>query len=781
MSKTGWYIPSIGKYIFYNKVTGITVEGGLVPNYNYWFKIIHKHGLNPPGALTEFKSDSGHYVYQNPTSKDIFIFNEKAEIIKKFKGIARVRALMYKKSKPKSVTPSAPPKPKSVKVPKNLQNTGLKSANGKNVHKNINGKLYVLKNGKWTQQFKGKKALAVPAPVVKPGPSHIPTNSKFQKLGLLLKAIAKKKATLKSKQTVNNYQEWTKNQNKGLAYIKRANTLRFGYTSVRGMGHEFSSSWKLNLMKPLFRNEWSSFGITYDQAYFASQLTFSYYPLKNFESVGMKNIIDTEWLRRQNKFVRTLTSREIFLMIGFSHNGDTWAHAYLDGRFDLNAFRNSLKNLGNNYFAFFFQARDFYGMASSDVTEDYNKVLARTLAETDPKNIKSIAEMFISELNALILRAPATTTPFTVFRGVKDDTYMSGVKDKQYVLNRFASTTVNGMKALEFGRKPGQICHTLQRILILPGTKCLCLFGMTAHEDELEILLPRGTVYSIRKTEKDAKQYKLSLSSGQPMQGNIDKTNNLVDIIVLGMSKKYTPARVAPAKSKTPNAPTDPNVAKAQRIINGIGVPFKTKVKVLSKLGEGGYGTVFKGLSGGRNAAIKFQKQTENVEVESMAMNHLENKGIAPKRYATRYKISQKNKNFANLVPKGLNKGNKGAVTVQQFINGKGLQLTGAPLNSALKQKIANQINKMHKAGVIHGNLHRNNIIINKNGKPWIIDFGKAIVKNNGGWRSTVAANEYIKGLGKGFVEKYGKKFYYSNNAKTRSHQPNGNFLKRLT
>lgn len=82
--------------------------------------------------------------------------------------------------------------------------------------------------------------------------------------------------------------------------------------------------------------------------------------------------------------------------------------------------------------------------------------------------------------------------------------------------------------------------------------------------------------------------------------------------------------------------------------------------------------------------------------------------------------------------------------------------------------------------------------IVKKNGKYFVskpnetfkklqkpnktIDFGKSLELPNG----TKNANEYVKWFGHGSVVKYGKTFWYSNAAKTRSHQANGNFLKRL-
>ena len=564
--KTGWYIPSVGQYI-YKFSQGIAVKNevgnfktGAVPNSKYWLKLINRYGFNPPFKLTEYKSDSGHYVYVDPKDGHPLIFTDSGNLGRGFKGIVRIRKLIKAQgikglpmtneviTMPKTV---ATPKAKSVpvfKTPAGLKNTGLKSTNGKNVHKNNAGKLYVLKNGKWTQQFKGKKAL-----VIQPGPSHTKVtqvDSKFQRLGLLLKAIAKKKAALRKNNQPNTYKEYKLNHNKGFAFINRQDIFKFLYTSLEGMGEATGmTDWKDNLNTPKFIRKDANFEISYNQIHFASQLLFKYTGAKNFGNVKINQLIDVEWLQKQNKFIRSLTPREIFLAFGYSYAGDTIAHAYLDGRLEMSKFRASVTTLGTNYFPFFFQAREYYKMAMSDPMSDYPRVLARVKAETNIDAIKNIIAMFVSELNALILKSPSTTKPFVVFRGVKDDNYMTGLKDKQYVLNRFCSTSVNGEKAFEFSKPIGKTSgHALQRILILPGSKCLFMFGLTAFNGEFEILLPHGTVYTIRQMQKNVSTLGSTILTKKPDSSPQHKVDNLVDITVLGISKKYALPRATPVQ-----------------------------------------------------------------------------------------------------------------------------------------------------------------------------------------------------------------------------------------
>ena len=618
-------------------------------------------------------------------------------------------------------------------------------------------------------------SVPVPVSVAKPIASHTLKASKFAKIAQLLRVIAqRKKAALNKKPVVNARLAFCANKNKGFGYINRANTMKFTYSGCHGMGGDYHS-WRDNLAKVQFVVRTNSFTINYNQYQFAKQLEYLYYPPpKNFSGVTMNQVIDMEWFQAQNKFARSLGPRDVFLMFGYSHNGDSWAHAYLDGRFSMAQFKAGVTALTTTgkYFAFFFQARDVYKINSGDVLKDYNEVLKRIREEKDENIIKSISQMFIDELNALIERAPATKKAFTVFRGVKDDTYMTGVQDKQYVLNRFCSTSIRGEKAYEFAKPVVGSYHTVQRILLMPGSKCLMMFGFTNYSDEFEILLPRGTAYIIRRVQKDVAHANNRNMCKLNALSTYNKIGKMPDIICLGMTKKYTTIK----KKATVQVPINKtNVQKAQGILNKS--PPAQKYKIVSRLGAGGYGTVFQATSNkGRNVAIKFQANSNNSKAEIHSLQKIRIHNITPKIYlhGTQQPWTQ---NFANLVPKGLTPNKKGSIIVTQLIKGKPLKnyMTGPPLNAALKQKIINKVKKMHNAGIIHGDLHRNNIIINNKGDPWIIDFGKSLNLPAG-----KNANNYVKGLGHGSVNKYGKTFWYSNAAKTRSHQANGNFLKRL-
>jgi predicted Ser/Thr protein kinase len=498
--------------------------------------------------------------------------------------------------------------------------------------------------------------------------------------------------------------------------------------------------------------------------------------MKSFGDVQTRDIIDVDWLARQDAFLKSLTAREVFLMFGYSFNGDTWAHAHLDNRFDLGLFHTTIAPMtfwSSEYFAFFFQARELYKINMGTIEADYNEVIKRCRADKDVKNIRAMAQMFINELNNLILKAPKTTRDFYVFRGMKDDAYLTGMKDKQYMTNRFSSASVDGY-GIAYGRFSGE--DTLQRIKILKGSSCLCMFGTSKFKDEYEILLPRGSTYVIRHKSEDMHHlnpvYPNSVIEG-PDKSLVKK---LVDVTLF--AAPATPVHKKGAVHiKVPIAPANAaNVAKVQRLISA-------RLGVTGKLGQGASGAVYLGTTNnGANYAIKMQKVGRNSNLELKALRKLKNTGVVPRLRGT--EVLNWNKNFKNLMPRLIN-GNKVSVIYQNRVEGVplGSFFTGTGVTANMKQRIANAMTTIHKKGVIHGNLHRDNVIIGKNGKPYLIDFGKSYMRPNGtGFKNSMNANRFLKHRATGSIKKAGKMAYYMNKANLNNwHFSNQNFLNRLT
>ena len=682
-------------------------------------------------------------------------------------------------------------------------NTGKKSSNGKTVykHKYLSNLLSVKNGNTYTAKFKGKatvqknlglvtvpkpkpsatpKPAPAPAPapastppvvisvtlvpVVKPGPDHVKA-----RVDSHIKAVDRVAEKIKElREATNSGNNKTKPVTKyGFAYMNRRNTLTYRYTKVPGLTKAVTvaglPAWRQILTKPKFVYATYQHKQDYTQYLAHKQLLFRYgRNVNSFENVRLSDMMDLKWYAEQDKYIRTLSSREIMTINGYSFNGDQWAHLYLNGTFDYDVFRSKVRNLGNTYFAYFFQARDFYKINTGDMNKDYDETVKRASTDMNNDNIRSIIHMFINDLNEIIRKSPSVTRSFILFRGNKDDKYLSGAVNNTYTTERFCSASVDGNLART--RFSGD--HELQRITVLKGSKCLLMFGVTQVEDEWEVLLPRGSTYQIVKRRKDVvSNQSKNLNTPHPWPHEL---KYLTDVVLLGTVEEAKQVEAVPVEIH----PTT-NAHVMEKYIKN------WPVKITGSLGKGGMGNVYQGINtkSKQNIAIKFQKKSTNSNAEKIGLRKLNGLNIAPK--LIRNKTLNANNYLASVVPgHKVKAGNKMNVMESTLIKGQALKkwYTGAPIPKEIANKVKNTVSKMHARGVIHGDLHRNNIIMGNNGRAYIIDFGRAIVTNSS-FKTPKNANNKLRTLGP-LGRRHNKNIVTGPNG--RFHFFNGQFLNKM-
>jgi len=601
-------------------------------------------------------------------------------------------------------------------------------------------------------------------PIVKPGPDHIKAKvSEFtaavDKVAKRLKKLQEVTGGTSNKNT--NYKNLCSKGN-GMAYMKRSNTLHYKYSKISGSLR--SGGWKSIIKKPEFTYATYDLKLSYAQYLAHQQLLFNYgRNVNSFENVRLSDMMDLNWFAAQDKYIRSLSTREIFTIGGYSYNGDTWSHAYLDGTFNYNTFRSSVSKLEGTYFAFFFQARDFYKINTGDILKDYDETVIRVKDDKNNENIKSIIHMFINDLNEIIRKAPSVTRAFILFRGNKDDKYLTGAVNNTYTTERFCSASVAGSVARLFASG-----HELQRITVMKGSKCLLMFGITQVSGEWEILLPRGSTYQVVKKRQNLKSISQVANMCGGYQGGGESIRNLTDVVLLGTVEDAKAVEAVPVEVHPAT-----NVHVMQRYIEN------WPVTITGVLGKGGMGVVYQGTNTSlmKNVAIKFQKKSINSNTEKAALKKLFGLKITPKFYKNMNIVAN---NYLHAQTPKVKVGNQMSVMESNLIKGSPLKkwYTGAPVPKDIGNAVKNAISKMHSRGVIHGNLHSNNIIIsNSNKRAYIIDFGKALV-TNGSFTTPQNANNKLKTLGKPGLQHYGKNTVITPNG--ASHFFNGPFLKRL-
>lgn len=140
--------------------------------------------------------------------------------------------------------------------------------------------------------------------------------------------------------------------------------------------------------------------------------------------------------------------------------------------------------------------------------------------------------------------------------------------------------------------------------------------------------------------------------------------------------------------------------------------PCFNSYKVISKIGNGAFGDVWLVKKGKRRYALKvqsinmnnvydLQKVYKNLENEMLQSELLGKHGIGPKIYDY-YICSNSNTFHVILVMEYMNYG-----TLEAYLNVHSL-------TDSDRSQILSKIKKMHKLGIIHGDIHEGNIFVKK-------------------------------------------------------------------
>lgn len=193
----------------------------------------------------------------------------------------------------------------------------------------------------------------------------------------------------------------------------------------------------------------------------------------------------------------------------------------------------------------------------------------------------------------------------------------------------------------------------------------------------------------------------------------------------------------------------------------------------------------------GKNVVAKFifadgETDFKRAKQEYMIGNMMSKAGIGPKVYAFYEMAIPTNVNLENLLKKAsgsnsvnLFQGNINAssfnrcivIIMENLYKGKGLLDTYTAWEGLTKQKyipfdhIKKLIDKMHSLGIIHADMHQNNIMIQKirgplgvRYRPVIIDFGRSL-KTNKSFKTMANANAFAMG-----GRSKSNKWWYGNN-----------------
>ena len=286
------------------------------------------------------------------------------------------------------------------------------------------------------------------------------------------------------------------------------------------------------------------------------QITFNNYSLRHLLYKGQndtvkyfEDLVDKTWLSQMNKYISGLSTKDLYTLVAYTHYGDVISNNFLRNKLKKEDF---VKELGaadkwlTNYYPLFFQALDklektknikdiLKGGKDDNITISSNLSLnGFTLNKNKDftgkmlisefikklltyKNLKSsdkyvgiyligkyldydkfwrdVIEQYIKDLDNLIDNSPPISKRMIVYRGVKNDYFLTGTKDHIYKTDSFVSTSINLPSAMRFA---GNDC-CFKRITLLPGTKTLLLAGISKYKNEIELLLGTKAQFYITK------------------------------------------------------------------------------------------------------------------------------------------------------------------------------------------------------------------------------------------------------------------------------------------
>ena len=236
-------------------------------------------------------------------------------------------------------------------------------------------------------------------------------------------------------------------------------------------------------------------------------------------------VIDTEWFVNMQKYIASLTYRQRYALYSYTEYGDVYVNLMERG-LPIDSFRVRLQPLfyeivsGSTYSEFYAALNDggkkiiksnkipqFDEMlkdASGVLLQKFYDVLIFNLniSYFDFNYILKLIKNLSDTIHSVFTKAPVTTKPMVVYRGVKDsfftaDNYTAPMKnDEVYVNKGFVSTSILHTIPMRDFMDDSGCCFKV--ITILPGTKCIPLIGLTHYSTEVEFLLDRNTKYIIR-------------------------------------------------------------------------------------------------------------------------------------------------------------------------------------------------------------------------------------------------------------------------------------------
>lgn len=227
-----------------------------------------------------------------------------------------------------------------------------------------------------------------------------------------------------------------------------------------------------------------------------------------------------EWVKEQNRFIKSLTPEEIYTLRCHTHDGDIIINYFIrnnmkiDKDIDIAGNENQRKstlivkkgqfNSNRNYILFYYQIKEYLYKRDAELS----KLSRIELEEYIKKNYKdfdwnSILLLYIRDINNIFKKCPEVKKTLVIYRGSYDDYYLKKSSRGIYVVDTLTSHTLNPKIAVGYS---GIDCCVM-RVKLSKGSKAILIDNISGYEEE-EILLPFNTKYYIDYPRHSINYYK---------------------------------------------------------------------------------------------------------------------------------------------------------------------------------------------------------------------------------------------------------------------------------
>ena len=274
-----------------------------------------------------------------------------------------------------------------------------------------------------------------------------------------------------------------------------------------------------------------------------------------------------EWVKEQNRFIKSLTPEEIYTLRCHTHDGDIIINYFIrnnmkiDKDIDIAGNENQRKstlivkkgqfNSNRNYILFYYQIKEYLYKRHADLS----KLSRIELEEYIKKNYKdfdwnSILLLYIRDINNIFKKCPEVKKTLVIYRGSNDDYYLKKSSKGIHTADTLTSHTLNPNIAIGFS-SGGDCC--IMRVKLSKGTKAILIDNISGYGED-EILLPFNTKYYIDYPRHSINYYRSNVICPEEALAKKLMVTDLSTIPPRQRSSQLSTQRSSPHKSSSPKS-----------------------------------------------------------------------------------------------------------------------------------------------------------------------------------------------------------------------------------